>query len=189
MNKKHNSVFKQIRKSKITRAVIATIAVTGFLSVALVLPNAVSALGAFGPRNQKARIEESIKKLIKKGYLVLTKRDGVDHIELTEKGRRFAVLFGETGFCLKQSKKWDSKWHMLIFDIPERKKILRDKLRQTLGVIGFVRLQDSVWVYPYNCEDLITLLKVDFKIGREMLYLIVDKIEGDDVLRRNFELD
>ena len=55
-------------------------------------------------------------------------------------------------------------------------------------MIGFVRLQDSVWVYPYDCEDLITLLKADFRVGKDVLYLIVDSIENDKYLRAEFNL-
>lgn len=78
---------------------------------------------------------------------------------------------------------------MLIFDIPEQKKGLREKIRTTLQRVGFVRLQDSVWIYPYDCEDLITLLKADFKVGKDMLYMIVDTLEYDSPLRSQFGLD
>ena len=54
--------------------------------------------------------------------------------------------------------------------------------------IGFVRLQDSVWVYPYDCEDFIALLKAELKIGRDVLYAIVDTIEHDKNLRQHFNL-
>jgi DNA-binding transcriptional regulator PaaX len=74
----------------------------------------------------------------------------------------------------------------LIFDIPEYRKSTRDRIRETLRIIGFVRLQDSVWAYPYDCEDLITLLKADFKIGKDMLYLVVEAMENDASLRRHF---
>ena len=75
---------------------------------------------------------------------------------------------------------------MLIFDIPEKRKSLREKVRTTLVSLGFKRLQDSVWVYPDDCEDLITLLKADFRVGKDLLYLIVDTIENDRVLREYF---
>ena len=51
---------------------------------------------------------------------------------------------------------------------------------------GFVRLQDSVWIYPYDCEDFMVLLKADFKIGKDVLYMIVDELEGDGRLRKEF---
>ena len=55
-------------------------------------------------------------------------------------------------------------------------------------MIGFMRLQDSVWIYPYDCEDLLTLLKADFKVGRDMLYMVVDQLEYDVSLKVRFGL-
>ena len=77
---------------------------------------------------------------------------------------------------------------MVIFDIKESRKKTRALLRATLRQIGFIRLQNSVWIYPYDCEDLISLLKADFKIGKDILYMIVEKLENDWHLRKSFNL-
>lgn len=53
---------------------------------------------------------------------------------------------------------------------------------------GFYRLQDSVWVYPYDCEDVIGLLKTNLGLGSAVLYMIVEKIENDRRLREHFEV-
>ena len=63
-----------------------------------------------------------------------------------------------------------------------------EQIRKTLLTIGFVRLQDSVWVYPYDCEDLITLFKADLKVGKDLLYLVADAVEYDFSLKRHFNL-
>ena len=89
---------------------------------------------------------------------------------------------------INKPKKWDGRWRMLIFDIPETRKSLRDKVRHTLLHIGFLRIQDSVWAYPYDCEDFISLLKADFKIGKDLLYLVVDSIENDKSYKKYFNL-
>jgi len=66
------------------------------------------------------------------------------------------------------------------------------RLRIIVTVIGrsagFVRLQDSVWVYPYDCEDFTALLKADLHIGREVIYIIAESIENDGWLREQFNL-
>lgn len=85
-------------------------------------------------------------------------------------------------------KKWDGKWRILIFDISEKRKRDRDKLRFILRSIGFFKLQNSVWVYPYDCEDLINLLKTDLHIGKAILYIVADKIEYDINLKKRFDL-
>ena len=91
-------------------------------------------------------------------------------------------------FQTNRPKRWDSRWRVLIFDIPEYRKSLRDKIRNTLRMIGFVHLQHSVWVYPYDCEDLVALLKADFKVGKDMLYMIVEELEGDYKLKSHFDI-
>ena len=66
--------------------------------------------------------------------------------------------------------------------------VVRERIRKILSGLGFVRVQDSVWLYPYDCEDIIALLKTDLRIGKEMLYLIVDMLEGDEAFRNHFSL-
>lgn len=85
-------------------------------------------------------------------------------------------------------RKWDKRWRIVIFDIPEDRRKARDLLRDRLIAIGFVRLQASVWVYPHDCEDVITLLKTSFVIGREVLYIVADHVERDSELRARFGL-
>jgi DNA-binding transcriptional regulator PaaX len=65
---------------------------------------------------------------------------------------------------------------------------MRGVLRFKLESIGFIRLQNSVWVYPYDCEELLVLLKNDYQLGKEVLYIIADKIERSTVLKRRFGL-
>ena len=87
-----------------------------------------------------------------------------------------------------KKRKWDRRWRVVIFDIPERRKSVRASLRRFMGEYGFVRLQDSVWIYPYDCEDLIALSKANFRVGADVLYMIVERLERDKHLREHFKL-
>jgi len=91
-------------------------------------------------------------------------------------------------YKFKRPHKWDKKWRVVIFDIPEKKRKARDQIRSVFISAGFYRLQDSVWVYPYDCEDIVGLLKTDIGVGKDLLYMIVDEIENDKHLRENFGL-
>jgi DNA-binding transcriptional regulator PaaX len=157
------------------------------MAIAAVAPNILGAMGKLGviPRKrQKEFIEASRERLVSSGFLEY--KQGM--LSITHKGRVY--LLKETSFWkIKKSKqKWDGKWRVLIFDIPEKRKATRDQIRITLSNIGFMRLQDSVWIYPYDCADLITLLKADLKIGRNVLYMIVEALEYDKPVRSYFEL-
>ncbi len=181
------SVKKELRRSKVNKAVITTVATAGVIAAALVAPNVVGAmvrLGLINSAQKRQTVQNSFTKLVARGYIRI---DG-GKARLTEKGEKFAALIGEGKLKPKKPKKWDHKWRVLIFDIPEHRKKTRDQVRRTLVTIGFKRLQDSVWVYPYDCEDLLVLLKADLRIGKDLLYMIVDRIEYDAPLRIHFGL-
>ncbi len=77
---------------------------------------------------------------------------------------------------------------MIIFDIEERRRGVRDRIRQELWSFDLIKLQESIWVYPYDCEEAVTLLKAENKVGRNVLYVVVGEIEGDVQLKRQFGL-
>ena len=66
---------------------------------------------------------------------------------------------------LEKKKRADKKWQMLIFDIPEDKRALRDVFRDNLMFLGYSLLQKSVWVSPYDMleetENLIRKYELD----------------------------
>ncbi|MEY4746953.1 MAG: hypothetical protein RLZZ416_2 [Candidatus Parcubacteria bacterium] len=178
---------RRARKNELKRIILGSVKVAGLLSLAIVAPNVIGAMAKLGiiasPR-ERYIVEKSCSRLVRSGLLEWKDKK----LRLTQKGRIELGRLEAREFSAGKPRRWDEKWRMLIFDIPEYRKGLRDKIRRTLLTIGFVRLQDSVWAYPYDCEDLITLLKADFKIGKDMLYVIADSIEQDKKLRESFGL-
>ena len=189
MGKMETELCHEVRRTKINNAIIGATAVAGGIALAAVAPNMLGVLANSKYfRQRKYQLKSSLSRLISTGYIILVDEGGKKRIRLTLKGERYAVLMGEGKLVPKKPKKWDRKWRILSFDIPERRRKVRFQIRSTLISLGFVRLQDSVWVYPYDCEDLITLLKADFKVGKDVLYIIADKIEYDAPLRAHFGL-
>ena len=108
---------------------------------------------------------------------------------LTEEGKRFAKkLHAAESIRIRPPRVWDQKWRIVIFDIWERRRGVRDKLRRTLEKVGFRRIQDSVWVCPYDCEELVAFLRADLRLGESILYLIAEGVENDAKLRKLFDL-
>lgn len=180
-------VRTRTRRNTLQRAVLGTIAAAGLLGITMVAPNALQALEKLGlipSRRQPEIIQSSWRRLLAAGLL---ERQG-KFLRVTQKGEARLRQLELYDYKLKKPRRWDKKWRLLIFDIREERKSLRDKIRRTLISIGFARLQDSVWVYPYDCEDLITLLKADFRVGKDVLYIIADAIENDHQLRKQFGL-
>lgn len=50
---------------------------------------------------------------------------------------------------------WDGRLHLVTYDIPESKKTQREIFRRYLRRIGCGKLQDSVWMTPYNPIDIV----------------------------------
>ncbi len=185
MSEIKQEIKNRARRESVKKAVLSSIASVGFLSVALVAPNALQFLDQIQGKKRKSlwqrmAVDTARRRLVDNGFL---KYDDKGFIYLTDNGKKELNRLESNEYKIKTSKKWDGKWRVIIFDIKEERKGLRDKIRNTLINLGFKRLQDSVWVFPYDCEDLITLLKADFKIGKDLLYMIVEKIENDKMLK------
>ncbi|MEK7539041.1 MAG: CRISPR-associated endonuclease Cas2 [Patescibacteria group bacterium] len=184
---------KRTRKANLQKAILTAIFVIGGLGVALIAPKMTKILSKLEPEFMKSKFRKysfnrSLERLKKNELILWKKVDNRNFAQLTSKGEAKLRQLEINDYKIKKPRKWDGKWRLLTFDIKEERKSLRNRVRHTLRQIGFVRLQDSVWVYPYDCEDLIMLLKVDFKVGRDLIYIIADSIENDKNLRREFNL-
>ena len=174
-------------RSDLKRIILSTVAVAGLLGVAVVAPNAIGAmvkLGLIPSKRQKEIINTARARLVKQELLVY--KSGF--ARLTPKGEAVLRKLKLQEYKIKKPKRWDKKWRVLIFDIPEKRRKTRVQVRTTLQRIGFIRLQDSVWVYPYECEELAVLIKADLKVGKDILYMVVEKLEGDAWLKNHFNL-
>lgn len=183
---------KEMRMTAVRRAVLGSVAAVGVISTALIAPNALLMLKPFlkqYERQKKYQTKKAISRLIAGGFLMMEKTSRGSFVVLTKKGKNCVAQWELRGYKVKKPKKWDKKWRVVIFDIPEKRKQLRGEVRTILTGIGFVRLQDSVWIYPYNCEEFVVLLKAELGLGRDVLYLIVDRVEDDRALRIRFKLD
>ncbi len=188
MGEMERRVGRRKKKQDTRRAILTAVGIAGLLSVALLAPNALQVLKSFGFKpgeRTKDSVRASRDRLVAKGLVAYEGKK----LRLTKRGEAELRRVSLADFKLKKPRRWDGKWRMLIFDIPERQKTLRDVIRRTLIAIGFIRLQDSAWVYPYPCEDLLTLLKADFHIGKDLRYLIIEEMEYDRELRRVFGLN
>lgn len=186
-------VKKREKRAKLQKIILSTIFALGGLSVALVAPKMTKVLEEFEPEFMKSKYKKysfnrSLARLKNTGLIIFKKTERGNFARLTFKGQEKLRQLRVNNFQIKKPKKWDGKWRMLIFDIREERKGTRDKIRFTLKRIGFLRLQDSVWVYPYDCEDFINLMKADFKVGKDLLYVVADKIENDKFLIKYFKL-
>lgn len=184
------SLEKKVKKANIQKIILETIKLTGIIGVGVIAPNVLSAMKKTGfithPR-QIESIKRSRDSLIKRG--LIENKNG--QLKITPGGRRYLFRCLSLGDNkeLNKNKKWDGKWRVLIFDIPETRRFDRTNIRQALVSIGFMRLQDSVWIYPYGCENIISLLKAETESEENVLYMIVEALENDEEVKKYFGLN
>lgn len=87
-----------------------------------------------------------------------------------------------------RKKKWDGKWRVVIFDIPEKSRKARDGFRDSLKRLGFRFLQHSIWVCPFGDFDDIQQLAKDFRIEKCVVLMVVDQISNDLLYKKKFNL-
>lgn len=104
----------------------------------------------YGRKQDRRRFSQLISYLKRNGYIAIKNFERKKAVMLTPKGAE-KVLKIKLRFD-KRPLREDGKWQMLIFDIPEEEKLLREILREALIELGYQRLQDSVWVCPYRVE-------------------------------------
>ncbi len=171
----------------VQNAVLATVALSGVLAISVVAPNTLQLLGKVP--GVKARFSSqthsALSRLKQKGYISFSKKGTRAFVEITPAGQS-ALNLQLQRIMLHPKKRWDKRWRMVMFDIPEKRKSVRERLRRTMREAGFLHLQDSVWVYPHDCEELIALLKAEMHIGKDILYAIVEKLENDTPLKQHF---
>jgi CRISPR-associated endonuclease Cas2 len=88
----------------------------------------------------------------------------------------------------KKKKKWNGKWFLVFFDVPEIQRNKRDYLRKFLRDLGFYPYQKSVYLFPYECEKEITLIKKIVEGAKYMRYIIAEKIENEEQAKIFFNL-
>lgn len=116
------------------------------------------------------------------------KKDGTVEVILTKDGKQRAIRYKIDEMEIKKPKKWDKKWRVVIFDIPEKKKIARETLRNRLKELGFLELQKSVFIYPYECENEIEFIVEVFNIRSYVRFLRVESFSNEEQYKLRFDL-
>lgn len=112
--------------------------------------------------------------LKKNGYIKIKNLEQKQAVLITSKG---ADKIFRTKLRINEGKKRkDGKWQMLIFDIPEDKKKFRELLRKMLYLLGYQKLQQSVWVCPYDVLKETEAVLRKYNLDRYVKLFLIEEI-------------
>ena len=108
----------------IARCVLAVLGVAGVLTIAAVAPNSVQMLKMFGLKDKRYKtrsVYSSLKRMQSRRLIEITENDGQTTIRITENGRKRLLNYNFETMTVPAPKKWDGKWRIVGFDIPEKR--------------------------------------------------------------------
>lgn len=185
---------KQYKNRELRNALLRALAVGGVLSVVLVAPKMLTLMpsldrGAVGRKKLYRSIAQCLSRLERAGVVTLSGASGRREVQLTKKGEEVVDAMYAQEYRIPEPAFWDGRWRVVMFDMHEKRKRVRDRLRMLLQNAGFLRLQDSVWIYPYPCDEFVQLVRAHLSAGNgEMLSFIAEALESDKHLRAHFRL-
>ncbi len=107
---------------------------------------------------------------------------------LTDKGKEKALTYNLDEMEIKKPKYWDGKWRVVLFDIPEKMRKIRDAFRHHLNQLEFYEFQKSVFVHPFDCQDEIDYL-IEFYNARKFIrFIIAESLDNELHLKTHFKL-
>lgn len=165
---------------------------------AMVVPFAISAaipdltkeiIGEVWEKYDQRRLKRTLKEMIERRMLALSETDKETTIIVTEKGKRQLLKYNIKTMTLNKPDVWDGKWRVVIFDVKEGKKSMRESLRRKMKQLEFYQLQKSVYVSPYPCEKEMSFIRQYYLIGGEVSYFLATDLEQEGFLIDKFSLN
>src|SRR3990167_650766 len=185
-----NKIKNTTGKSQIAKAILGYIAMAGVMAIPIAGPIAFMAIAdELGiPRRGRRGIYDSLRNLRKRNLVGISKEGNKTVVRLTKEGKYKVLKYKFEDLQINKPGKWDGKWRVVIFDIPEKIKLAREHLRKKLQELGFYKLQKSVWLYPYPCENEIDFINELYEIKLFVRILTVQSIDIQKDLIKHFNL-
>jgi len=177
--------------SAVIDSLLKLLVVGGVLSAVMVAPNILQAVNKplfkyFNRLDKRAR-ERELRRIIiymrQRGLVTGAYEHG---LVITTAGRRRATQVDFDNLAIYRPQKWDKKWRLVIFDIPESRRRARVALTGKLKLLGFQKLQHSVWIHPFPCRDQIVKVCLEYNISHYVSYIETTYIDHQGLLIQRF---
>lgn len=188
---------RELHRYSLTLDVLRIVGAGALLAGVLVAPNLASALRPFLRRAglherrewHRNQMRAALERLRRRRLVEFVQQRDETSIVITERGKQRLRKFEFEAVSAAPPGRWDEKWRLVMFDIPERRKRERHHFREKLIQLGFFPLQKSVWVYPHECHDEIDFVCHFLGIDRWVHYIETPALgQAEGRVRRHFGL-
>lgn len=177
----------QKRLGHITKELLRYIATGAVISVALSSPVGAGKLSNLIWKESKKTLSGYLKRRLhemeKAGYI---KTQG-GTVKLSAAGKKLLARTRIESIVVEKEH-WDHKWRCVAYDIPNTQSKAREAFRQTLLRWGFVQIQKSVFVLPFQCSEQVAIAARFYHVDRYVLMMEANDIPTTKKLKNYFSL-
>lgn len=181
--------MEQKHKNK-AKVILQALGVAVLVGGVMVFPGMALALDWLDKLDRdKHQTRRAYYNLKKRGMIKLQKQGDRVRILLTGKGKNRLLSYQIQDLEIRRPPKWDGRWRLVMFDVPEAQRSSRDLIRAKLRRLGFLSVQKSVYIHPYACDELIEALRTHYRLRSGELYVFEARVlEGEEVLKKQFKI-
>lgn len=177
--------MKQYRKDEILKYILLAGGVLGLSLIAPQLPHKILEQYLKDKEFQQRRLRNDIEYLKRRGLIKKVKDQNTLILRLTDEGKKQAI-FSQALDPIVPSTKWDKKWHLLIFDIPEKYRAKRGRITEILLSVGCIQVQQSVYLSPYCFRNKISIFAQYYKLETCFFYFEIPNQPAFDLFKNYF---
>lgn len=188
---------KNTQKYASVKQILSILGTGATLSAALLAPKSVPVIKKFIQGEPEwdtwkhyniSYLRRTLTHLHKQAFVEIIHENNRDYIRLTQNGIRKILKFSIDTLSIKTPTHWDGKWRLVLYDVPRQKKNLGDTIRRTIVNFGFLAIQKSVYIYPYQCFDQVEYIRQYYGLTDCIQYMVVEHIEYDQAYKTYFNL-
>ena len=142
----------------------------------------------FGSDKSIKTVLSSLSRLKDKRWIEAKGKNGVILTPIGAEKAQEAFVEAESILYMQKKHKWDGGWRMILFDIPEKQRKIRDYLRKIIKRVGFKELQRSIWIYPGQVPVFLRHILSRDDIRGHVKFIITEHLDNDQDIRRMFNL-
>lgn len=131
------------------------------------------------PKRSKQTISSSLGRLASRGLISSKKRNDRKLYSILKLGRD-EITYNLSRIREVEKNKWEGSWILVLFNIPEKSRKLRDAFRNYLLELGFVRVLGDLWATFWDNYDKIKQMIIDLKIENYCSIIRISKLSEED---------
>jgi phenylacetic acid degradation operon negative regulatory protein len=133
------------------------------------------------------QVRGALGRLERERWIKKERRNGQLVYEVSARGQQ--EIDDTLKFLRTHNDSWDGVWRLVMFDVPEKERDLRDKFRRGLMALNLRNLQGSVWVSSKDIRRPVQALAAEIGVVAERLNIFTARAENDRNVARCWDLD